>query len=317
MKPLNQTIQISETAYAKINLYLHVLSKRSDGYHNLETLMFFCDFGDRLVFNFNKSLTENKLNISGPQSHSLLSENLKDNLVYKAMMAFQSVFSSDFMDVHIEKHILVGAGLGGGSADVAATLRVLARFYKIDLFDFRLEQIAKTLGADVLACLYSKPFIARERGDLLKNIDLSLNLPCVLINPNQFVSTKHVFSLYDQEQKSDVNPRIFGKPMEKEKASNGIKEDRFDLSSFSKIIEQLKYYQNDLQKNAISICPEIEDILYTLKTSKGHVFSRMTGSGASCFGFFKTELEALQCIKHVHQTHPKWWVKLCYQTINM
>jgi 4-diphosphocytidyl-2-C-methyl-D-erythritol kinase len=248
------TAVLRETAYAKINLALHVRARRRDGYHELETLFAFAEDGDRLEA---ESADEVSLAISGDQAKYLETDD--NNLVLKAAHALRAAFGiASGAALRLDKILPVAAGLGGGSADAAATLRILARLWAIDLTDRRIVEIAQTLGADVPACLLSRPSIGTGRGDdlLLVDLDGLAGQPLLLANPGVALSTAPVFAGWD-----------------------GVDRGPLDVSKW-------RDGRNDLAPPALALVPEIGALLKALSDQPGANFVQMSGSGASCFAIF-------------------------------
>jgi 4-diphosphocytidyl-2-C-methyl-D-erythritol kinase len=245
---------LRETAHAKINLALHVRARRSDGYHELETLFAFAEDGDRLEA---EPADEISLVISGDQARCLQVDD--DNLVLRAAHALRAAFEiAAGAALRLEKFLPVAAGLGGGSADAAATLRILARLWAIDATDRRIAAIAQTLGADVPACLLSRPCVGTGRGDDLSLIDMDdlSGQPLLLANPGVALSTAPVFAGWD-----------------------GVDHGPLDVSTW-------RDGRNDLAPPALALVPEIGALLAALLDQPGANFVQMSGSGASCFAIF-------------------------------
>jgi 4-diphosphocytidyl-2-C-methyl-D-erythritol kinase len=270
---------ITEIAYAKINLALHVRKRRDDGYHELESLVAFLGHGDLLTVEYAE---KDSFSVDGEFAAN--SGNLSDNLVNRALN-----WARDFTDgripplaITLTKHLPVAAGLGGGSADAAALLRLLHRQQMIpDLFE-RAAQTA-TLGADVPACLYSRPLIMRGIGEKIEWVDDSLdNLPVILINPRFPVSTGPVFKAWDQIDRGGLMQGTA-----REIATSG---------------------RNDLEAPAIHICPPIANVLAVLAKTQP-LISRMSGSGASCFAIYDDPEKATCVEKKIKGQYPSWWVK--------
>lgn len=248
------TAPLTETAYAKINLALHIRARRADGYHELETLFAFAEHGDRIS---GQRADEISLTISGPLAGSLGPD--ADNLVLRAAHALKAVTGiACGAALHLEKHLPVAAGLGGGSADAAATLRLLARLWDIDAEAPEIMQVAQTLGADVPACVRSETCFGQGRGDaLIAFEDTSLcGTPLLLANPGIALMTGPVFAGWDVHDRGALVPANW------------------------------RSGRNDLTESAIAIVPEIASLLSLLGAQAGAKFVRMSGSGATCFALF-------------------------------
>ncbi len=247
---------ICETAYAKINLALHVRARRADGYHDLESLFAFAAHGDELSAAPSERLT---LTIEGRFSEGLSAGN--DNLVMRAALALRVAFGvKDGVALHLDKRLPVASGIGGGSADAAATLRLLARMWGIDLLHPQLFEIARSLGADVPACLKSVTIWGEGRGDDLREVEIEgiTGTPMLLINPLVPLATRPVFAGWDQIDRGSLDPHNYASA------------------------------RNDLSASATALVPQIADILATLSEQPGLTFARMSGSGATCFGLFES-----------------------------
>ena len=247
---------ICETAYAKINLALHVRRRRADGYHDLESLFAFARHGDALSATPSDRLS---LTIDGQFGEGLSSGD--DNLVLRAAQALRSTFEiKQGAALHLDKRLPVASGIGGGSADAAATLRLLARLWGIDPLHPKLFEIARSLGADVPACLESVTIWGEGRGDELRAVEIDgvTGTPLLLINPLVALSTAPVFAGWDQIDRGPLDPFTYA------------------------------IARNDLSASAIAIVPQIADILAKLAMQSGLTFARMSGSGATCFGLFES-----------------------------
>lgn len=240
----------SETAYAKINLALHVRERMADGYHRIETLFLFAADGDRLSIAPADALS---LEIVGPFAAGLSSG--PDNLVLRAAAALGQGRGAA---LRLEKCLPVASGIGGGSADAGAALRLLARHWKVEA---DLVEIARTLGADVPACLLSEPARGEGRGELLTPVDAGAlsGMPLLLVNPGVPVPTGPVFAAWDGVDRGPLGDAFAGR--------------------------------NDLEEPAIALAPAIGVLLDRLKAQPGVRLARMSGSGATCFALFEREAD--------------------------
>ena len=268
----------SEPAFAKLNLALHVRRRRADGYHDLETLFAFTDFGDKLDVAASDRLT---LRIAGPFAGAI---DDADNLVLRAaraLAAYAGVVPR--ASLTLIKRIPVAAGLGGGSADAAAALRLLDRVWQLHTPVEALLAIAAKLGADVPACLASRTIRGEGRGDvLLPAASAGLTRrPIVLVNPRVAVPTGAVFSGWD-----------------------GIDRGPLDQATDD---TSLTVARNDLQAPALTVAPVIGTVLEALAASARSTVSRMSGSGATCFALFDSALPASAAAAALEATHPQWW----------
>jgi 4-diphosphocytidyl-2-C-methyl-D-erythritol kinase len=273
-----------EKAAAKINLTLRVIGRRADGYHDLESLVVFANIADVLTL---QPGVENGLDVGGPFAGN--SGAVSDNLVLKALSALrQRIAGLKGGQFRLEKNIPVAAGLGGGSADAAAALRLVARVNDIALDDPRLVESARTVGADVPVCLDPRPRIMRGVGELLSPpLDLP-DLPAVLVNPAVALATRDVFAKFTGGGGSELT----GVPR-----------------AFDALIESISHSGNDLTAAAIACAPVVADVLAALKKLPGARLVRMSGSGSSCFALFATQGEAATAAHRLAAEQKSWWVQ--------
>jgi 4-diphosphocytidyl-2-C-methyl-D-erythritol kinase len=280
---------LTETAPAKINLTLRVLGRRQSGdhagYHELESLVAFADLADRLTLEPGEPLS---LDVTG--RFAAASGGVSDNLVLKAAAALrQRMPAATAGRFLLEKNIPVAAGVGGGSADAAAALRLLAHANGLSLDDPRLMDAAGAVGADVPVCLESKARIMRGIGEQLSPpVDLP-RLHAVLVNPGVAVATREVFARLDIRQSS--GPALTAPPR-----------------GFDETIAFLKQHGNDLAEPAIACAPVIAEVLTVLAATAGCRLARMSGSGATCFALYASAGEAAGAAQTVQASHDTWWV---------
>jgi 4-diphosphocytidyl-2-C-methyl-D-erythritol kinase len=278
-------VTLLEKAPAKINLTLRVLGRRADGYHELESLVAFADVADTLTL---EPDTKDTLEITGPFAAD--SGAIPDNLVLKALAAARicigAVKAGRFS---LEKNIPVAAGLGGGSADAAATLRLIAGANQIALDDARIMSAAQAVGADVPVCVASRPRIMRGVGELLSDpVDLP-PLAGVLVNPRVPLSTRDVFGKFVGAQGGN---------------------DLGDLTrGLGSLIDFLKLHDNDLTPAARACSPVVGEVLQTLEILPGARLVRMSGSGPTCFALFSTPSEAATAAQKLARERKDWWVQ--------
>jgi 4-diphosphocytidyl-2-C-methyl-D-erythritol kinase len=242
-----------EIAPAKLNLALHVRGKLPDGRHAIETIFAFCTDGDRLSAEAADALT---LEVTGPFAAEL--EEVEENLVLRAARALQEAAGVDAgAAITLDKRLPVASGIGGGSADAAAALRLLTSLWRID--PSHAQSVAPALGSDVPACLLSLPARGEGAGDRLTLVDLPefSGRPVLVVNPRVPLSTAEVFTGWDGEDRGPLGDWWLGR--------------------------------NDLQTAAMALVPQIETVLAWLSAQPGAEFIRMSGSGASCFAFFVSE----------------------------
>ena len=275
-----------EKAPAKINLTLRVLGRRSDGYHEIESLVAFADFGDVLTLCTDAA---EGLEITGPFGGK--SGPIGENLVLKAVLGLRervaSLRAGNFL---LEKNIPVAAGLGGGSADAAAALRLVARVNAIALDDPRLMAAARTTGADVPVCLHPQARIMRGVGERLSApIDLPV-LSALLVNPLVPLATRDVFGKFAGGRGGADN------------ADSVPKE-------FDHLIDFLERHDNDLADAACACAPVIGEILETLRALPGARLARMSGSGPTCFALFAAPSEGTAAAQKLRAERRDWWVQ--------
>jgi 4-diphosphocytidyl-2-C-methyl-D-erythritol kinase len=278
----------NEDAPAKINLALHILGRRVDGYHDLDTMVVFADIADRLKVV--DSEEGNDLAIDGPFASALTSNpRPADNLVHRAAIAAAARSRSpETTRLHLTKNIPIGAGLGGGSADAAATLRLLARRFGLSPSDT--TALARSLGADVPMCLAAVPLRARGIGDDL-NVIVMPALPIVLVFPGVSVSTASVFGRLQKP----FDPPLPTPP------------NRF--RSTEDVVDWLGLTINGLEAAALREAPAINAALSCLRAGRGSLVARMTGSGSACFAVFSTKAAAESAAVEIQRSQPKWWVR--------
>ncbi|HEY0223704.1 MAG TPA: 4-(cytidine 5'-diphospho)-2-C-methyl-D-erythritol kinase [Pseudolabrys sp.] len=280
------TEPLVEKAFAKINLTLRVLGRRADGYHNLESLVAFADLSDTLTLQPGDTTT---LAIGGPYAGPI--GPTADNLVLKAVAAlrqrFEMLTAGHF---RLEKNLPVAAGIGGGSADAAAALRLLAIVNGIALDDERLTAAALAVGADVPVCLALRPRIMRGVGEELSPPVVLPPLPAVLVNPGVGLATRDVF----------------GKLVISQTGKTNIGEVPQTLDA---AIEFLSAHGNDLTQPAIACVPVIAEVLDAMHAVPGVRLARMSGSGATCFALFSTAGEAAAASWLLQEPNSDWWVR--------
>ena len=276
--------RVDETAFAKINLDLRVCGRRADGYHDLDSLVVFADVGDRLSFEPAGGLA---LTIEGPFGDVLPNDD--DNLVLRAARALARLVGREAsVQITLDKRLPIASGLGGGSADAAATLRGLVRLWDLPHSFTDLAPTAQCLGADVPVCLRSVASRMQGIGDCLTPVFLPTRLPAVLVNPGIAVATPDVF-------------RGLG-------SFSGAR----DATSFGgahlDFQTHLAKGVNDLEAPAIGIAPAIGAVLDALRSQPGCALARMSGSGATCFGLLDTIDKRDRAVEALVATHPDWWV---------
>ena len=289
---------IRERAPAKINLALHVRHRRPDGYHDLETLFAFATDGDVVTVEeadqdgfkidgpFATALKSSPERGGGPRPQGVVEGGARrtpapDNLVLRARDLFRTLHPTPLLAITLTKNLPIASGIGGGSADAAATLRALARLTGVA--PATLHAIAAQLGADVPACLHGRTALGTGRGDALADLTGLAGTPLLLVNPGVAVSTAAVFAAWD-----------------------GI--DRGPLPEGA-LLEMARAGRNDLERPATTRAPVIADVRALLDAAPGAILSRMSGSGATCFALFDTPVALARAAEAAHARG--WW---CLET---
>jgi 4-diphosphocytidyl-2-C-methyl-D-erythritol kinase len=278
-------VPVTTFAAAKVNLYLHVLGRRADGYHLLDSLVAFSDVGDRVTAEPAASLS---LAIGGPEAADLLPLR-DDNLVSRAARFFADHAGiANGAALHLEKHLPVAGGVGGGSSDAAAALLALRDLWRVPISDEALRELGAALGADVPACLYRRAVWA---GGIGERLDPAGELPqagILLANPRKPLPTASVFAAW---------PGPFGE------AARFAPIPR-DAAGLAGVLAQRR---NDLTEAAMSLVPEIGAVLARLVGLPGALLARMSGSGATCFALFEGRAAAEAARAVLATAEPSWW----------
>lgn len=285
---------ITVLAPAKINLFLHIVGRREDGHHELESIFAFADVGDRVSITRADAFS---LSLSGPYAGDLGKSYAGDseNLVLRAAKLLAgSLGSSAFpVKLELEKNLPVAAGIGGGSADAAASLRGLLALWGARPPADIMQDLVLALGADVPACLDSVTSRVTGIGEIVKPCPAPVApLHAVLVNPHVQLSTAAVFARY-QADASGLSDHLEKWP------------DRSDQG----IVDALTRCRNDLSDAAVGEAPVVAQVLEELKILHGCRLARMSGSGATCFGLFDNRSAAAQAARELTGNHPDWWVK--------
>ncbi|WP_046866509.1 4-(cytidine 5'-diphospho)-2-C-methyl-D-erythritol kinase [Microvirga massiliensis] len=281
---------LASHAPAKVNLTLHVLGRRADGHHELESLVAFAGAGDHLVLQPGPRLSAE---VRGPTAH--LSGEADDNLVlvaaHRLLDGIEGIRVGHFT---LTKRLPVAAGIGGGSSDAAAALRLLARLNGLSLSDTALVEAARRTGADVPVCLEPHARMMRGAGESL-GPELGLApLSAVLVNPGIPVATPRVFAalgLMPGEVRADSSHPAIAHPAPQP------------------LLELLRVARNDLEPAALSVVPAIADVIASLRNEPGCQLARMSGSGATVFGLFVDWQAAAAAARNLRQARPGWWVR--------
>ena len=286
-----------ESARAKINLALHVVGRRPDGYHDLDSLVVFAEASDLLTA-YQRDEPVIELGIDG-EFADLLAETTPpgDNLVYAVADALMRTFP-DRIDggvrLDLAKNLPLAAGIGGGSADAAATLRLLNRIWRLGLTTEQMIDLGASLGADVPACVLSRPARIEGIGDRVTPVTTLPEMPVVLLNPGVAVPTADVFRRLRNVSRPPLPP-LPTRPV-----------------SVMELVFWLRRTRNDLFEAACGIAPEIERAVRLLAADEDCVFARMSGSGATVFGIFLTIEAATAAAERIRDERPEWWVSVTW-----
>lgn len=282
--------RIFEVAPAKINLYLHIQGRRSDGMHLVDSLIVFADQGDIINVSPSKDILIDRC---GPMADGL--PPIQDDLVYHATKLLAKIARVRVgAKIGVKKNLPIASGIGGGSADAAATIRALLKLWKITLTPSELLIITQKLGADTAVCLRSRPTRVTGIGEKLAETNSMAPLFAVLVNPGCILTTKTVFASF---------------------LSNGTIKNVESLIPLNwsrdpyLLISQLRMQRNDLTEAAITLFPIINDVLNNLHSQPNCLLQRMSGSGATCFGLFPSLHEAKSAAESIKHENDCWWVK--------
>jgi 4-diphosphocytidyl-2-C-methyl-D-erythritol kinase len=273
-----------EKARAKINLTLHVGPVSADGYHPIKSLVVFAGIGDVVEMHPAKG-NQSTLTIEGSFADGL--ENDGSNLILKTA----ELLSPEKFDFKLTKNLPIASGIGGGSADAAATARLIAHATGQDIEKFTDPML--DLGADIPVCVHSQTCLMQGKGEILSHLRGLEEVHAVLVNPGVAVSTGKVFHQFDETDPDAIN--LFD-----------------ELAEDAGLLEMAMAGRNDLQDVAISMLPEISPVLKTLNAQQDCQLVRMSGSGATCFGLFPSLETALKAQRKISTQHPDWW---CVQTM--
>jgi 4-diphosphocytidyl-2-C-methyl-D-erythritol kinase len=271
-------MKINSFAAAKVNLALHVRGLKSNGYHELHSLVTFANIGDIIEV---RPSNELKLTIEGPFADNVPKDT--DNIVIKAA---KFLLPDGKAHINLIKNLPVEAGLGGGSADAAATLRSLSKLWNIPI-----PKTPEVLGADVPICLLKETAIVQGIGEKITPVSIPSNLHIVLIKPNIGLSTAKVFN--NLKNKHNEKMCTF-------KGTDSIEE-------FANYLNKLR---NDLLQTSITIVPLLRDIINFLNVQNGNYYIQMSGSGTTCFGLFDDEVSAMRALSQAKIKFPNMWCKM-------
>ena len=283
-----------EVARAKVNLTLRVHGRRTDGYHDIESLVAFADCADTLTL---APAPDLRLTTTGPGAQDCGEG--PDNLVIRAALALgERVKGLKAGHFTLEKHLPVAAGIGGGSADAAAALRLLARANGIAAGDARVMDVARETGADIPVCLVSRACTMTGVGEQLTFLTLP-KLSCVMVNPRIGVATKDVFAALGLR-----HGELLAGPVDVIQSTDWPGPE----AAFDEWLRAISEGINDLEPPAIKVEPVVGEVLAALRATTGIGLARMSGSGATCFGIFGNADDAGRAAKTIAQVHPHWWV---------
>lgn len=276
-------------APAKINLALHITGQRSDGYHLLDSIVVRASFGDRI---FIERAALDRFSIVGPFATDLDDADPRKNLIVQARDALRLVTHEAFaVAITLEKNLPVASGVGGGSADAAATLRGLTQKWQSTITHQQMHDIALALGADVPMCLNSDPMRVEGIGDEISMLANAPILSLVAVNPGIGVATPIIFQSLTKKKNPSIALPIGG---------------WLDATAF---IDWLGgQTRNDLYAPAAAHCPAIDDVLGAL-CDNGSLLARMSGSGATCFGLFADDAAAQNAARTIKNRHKNWYVQ--------
>ncbi len=284
-----------EEGRAKVNLTLRVVGRRTDGYHDLESVVAFADCADKLTLTPGPELS---LKMTGPLATAC--GELSDNLVLKAArLLAQVVPGLKAGAFELDKFLPVAAGIGGGSADAAAALRLLARLNNLSFEDERLQDVALEVGADVPVCLASRACDMTGVGEKLLPLSPP-TMPTVLVNPRVPVVTKDVFGALGLR-----HGELLVGAADVMTAGSSWPEEGGSLEEW---VEALAAGTNDLEAPAMRIQPVIGEAIAALNATNGAWLARMSGSGATCFALYENTAEAQRAADKIRIEHPSWWV---------
>ncbi|WP_298328988.1 4-(cytidine 5'-diphospho)-2-C-methyl-D-erythritol kinase [Asticcacaulis sp.] len=303
-------MKLSRLAPAKVNLYLHVAAPDHRGYHPLRSLVVFADYGDEVHVDYWRR--KGRFTIDGPYAEGLSTG--EDNLVLKALRLFEAETGEKITaDLRLTKNLPLASGIGGGSADAGALLRLL-KAQRPEMKKAQLQAIAAHTGADGVMCLWSQACIAEGYGEKVSPVIVP-DLPCVLINPGVECPTPAVFRAYDEvSHYKPLHSRWFGEdilPPEMLVDDNFFGSVGLPDIPLHEVWDYLNTTRNDLEVPAIRLVPVIGEVLASLRAQPETRFARMSGSGATCFALCETLSEAETLAARLRADWPKAWVRAC------
>jgi 4-diphosphocytidyl-2-C-methyl-D-erythritol kinase len=282
----------SALAPAKLNLALHITGKRPDGYHLMESLVAFANIGDVVRVTASDAFS---LHVTGKFAED--AGQTHENLIWKAahLLAGALEIISPYGAVTLEKHLPVGAGLGGGSMDAVVACRLLAKLWGHIVPDATLAKLLLPLGADMPMCVTGVPLIAHGIGEIITPIHDFPQLHAVLCWPNRTLPTRDVYARYTHEERALA-------PLETLIASTQGDSDA--------LIQRLEFSRNMLQRAAIACVPEVAELLLAMEMHPTRPLVRMSGSGACCVAYFTNRSAAENLAATLRSFYPHWWVEM-------
>jgi 4-diphosphocytidyl-2-C-methyl-D-erythritol kinase len=290
---LSRAFRLRALAPAKVNLFLHVGAPEANGYHPLSSLVAFADVGDVVTIEPAEGFA---LSVEGPFSGELRDE--PDNLIARAARAFAGVAGLDRVAarIRLDKHLPIASGVGGGSADAGAALRLLKAALAPELADAELIGAAAGLGADGPMCLVSRPALASGYGERLEPAPVLPEIHAVLVNPRAPSPTGPVYRAYDAAGAS---------------GGAGAPDLPGEIADAAALAALLAHTRNDLQAPAVALAPAIGAVLDALEAAPETLFARMSGSGATCFALCGGVAEAAELAARLGRAHGGWWIQPC------
>ncbi|CAN5212159.1 4-(cytidine 5'-diphospho)-2-C-methyl-D-erythritol kinase [soil metagenome] len=284
-------MSLTALAPAKVNLFLHVGPTGSDGYHSLASWMVFADVGDTVSVGASEELA---FEIGGPYADGVPAN--ADNLVLRARDAVIQAAGKDAelppFRLLLTKALPIASGIGGGSSDAAATLRLLGEVFKVPITPL----MALSLGSDVPACLRAAPLIAEGRGEVLNPAPAMPTLDAVLVNPGVPSPTGAVYDAFDRSGVAGAADCPDLPPV---------------IGSAEEVAALLTVCRNDLEAPAVALQPLIGEVLTMLREEPETLFARMSGSGATCFALCAGAMESESLAERIKLMRPDWWVRAC------
>lgn len=308
----------ADTAWAKVNLTLKVLGKRADGYHELESLVVFAGCGDKLRLTVDEGafLSELDCQVLGPEAQAIEGENLIDVVARhffdwgssEGIFNFKNASGEQMLAkgaLLLEKRLPVAAGLGGGSADAAAALRLIWQAMELrgaDLVSFDFHKFALHFGADIPVCLNSVPSFMTGIGETVTPLLQFPKLGLLLVNPRVPVPTGRVFQQLNAGALCGEGSDI---------SSNSSLQNK-TFYSVDDVIDYMNEFGNDLLEPALKVAPKIGTVLSEIEGLEGCLISRLSGSGATCFGLFESTEQVERAGEILKKRYPQWWIEATF-----